>query len=1071
MLHRIHLPCPGLPGLNHDCPVVLPAELHHRPPRTGRRTERTRTDHPPQRTDPAASRTPLGETGSKIPPDLTPGSRLTKDKVFLVIYFVVLADKTFVLTLSLWASFAQEADEVLLSFPPMQNIIPTSDAHQLAKEVSPQTTTHARISTDRANRIREFILGHLPDDIDVDVVITTSVQTAAVLPADIDAILSSDATELQRDQAQQLLVDVNADYLVLITGNEADLDRIPLNDQLTADHAHQFGLAFHELLHILKTGIITIGQLLDTEIDPQYHEQVHDLINIIEDGAIESEAIHGENFSDNAGIRLELTRRLHSQTPNDIPEDQQITYSFWDAVTSCLYDLAIYPTGITDVLRDEGDDRIVFKSDVDRQAFEALHEELETLALEALAIRSADREDTTHTHDKAQSVRRAKRVIKTWTTHIQPLLEERRDGSEEEQPRSGSTNTEDTDGDEGATESPEVSDGRSKESSEESRLPREAIDGSEEYDEAPSGLGASGSGSSGEADSSDFSRDLDPSDISLNRDATHNPYQDIFDQPQITPDPDLNEIDVRDAPADGDYDTANSPSDDQTDVDEDGDSRARATIGEPDRTDGTDSEEESPTTGKRTDRREDAAHSHGDDDERDDSPGGTSRAQSLAEAAERARQKERLESSDDPKSESEDRRGSDTDRTVPASPSREANTSAEQDPQLTFGDFNGEDGRLSDDASLPQSASSSGTENSRSEGSTHSRPEIPPERESEPEPVSEGPAHARSSHRSSDEDRDVYEEALTADERAAHDEASRESIDEQALEEELSGLAEQLERDNRDHNEDSGQPGGITGGPGSLDEIELLPISTELVPPGEWTAVEDGADQVGDTLETYLRLERRQGERTGLTAGTYDTRAGHRLSIGDPRVCKTKTPGREKRYCLVLVLDRSGSMRHGSPPKIEVATQALARFAVAAEGLGIKVAIIDFIRGHARLVKPFSVETRHVQATLLDTSCGGGTPLADAIGLARQLIASQRDEPLIITVTDDEPSDVEAVKEQLRDSYAPVCSLTIATDCSPGTLSPDASELATYYERQAAVYSPDRLDDRLDQFASLLAGL
>jgi Mg-chelatase subunit ChlD len=163
-------------------------------------------------------------------------------------------------------------------------------------------------------------------------------------------------------------------------------------------------------------------------------------------------------------------------------------------------------------------------------------------------------------------------------------------------------------------------------------------------------------------------------------------------------------------------------------------------------------------------------------------------------------------------------------------------------------------------------------------------------------------------------------------------------------------------------------------------------------------------------------------------------------------------------------------MRHGSPPKIEVATQALARFAVAAEGLGIKVAIIDFLRGKARLVKPFSVETRHVQSTLLDTSCGGGTPLADAIGLARQLIASQRDEPLIITVTDDEPSDVEAVKEQLRDSYAPVCSLTIATDCSPGTLSPDASELATYYERQAAVYSPDRLDDRLDQFASLLAG-
>jgi Mg-chelatase subunit ChlD len=113
-----------------------------------------------------------------------------------------------------------------------------------------------------------------------------------------------------------------------------------------------------------------------------------------------------------------------------------------------------------------------------------------------------------------------------------------------------------------------------------------------------------------------------------------------------------------------------------------------------------------------------------------------------------------------------------------------------------------------------------------------------------------------------------------------------------------------------------------------------------------------------------------------LTAGGYDTTAGHRLLIGDPRVCKVDTPGGEKRYALVLVLDRSGSMRNGEPPKIEVA-------------------IVDFVDGHARLVKPFSVETRHVQAGLLDADCGGGTPLADALELARQLVEGHRDEPLI----------------------------------------------------------------------------
>jgi Mg-chelatase subunit ChlD len=163
-------------------------------------------------------------------------------------------------------------------------------------------------------------------------------------------------------------------------------------------------------------------------------------------------------------------------------------------------------------------------------------------------------------------------------------------------------------------------------------------------------------------------------------------------------------------------------------------------------------------------------------------------------------------------------------------------------------------------------------------------------------------------------------------------------------------------------------------------------------------------------------------------------------------------------------------MRQGTPSKIEVATQALARFAVAAEGLGISVAVIDFIDGEARLLKPFSVETRHVQSTLLETGCGGGTPLADAIRLARTLVETQRDEPLIITVTDDRPSDVEAVKREVRASYVPVCSLTIATDSAPGTLGSDAAELASIYERQAAVYTVEELDARLDQFASLLTG-
>ena len=78
--------------------------------------------------------------------------------------------------------------------------------------------------------------------------------------------------------------------------------------------------------------------------------------------------------------------------------------------------------------------------------------------------------------------------------------------------------------------------------------------------------------------------------------------------------------------------------------------------------------------------------------------------------------------------------------------------------------------------------------------------------------------------------------------------------------------------------------------------------------------------------------------------------------------------------------------------------------------------------------------------------------------------------PLIVAVTDGEPSSVDDVIDQIRAAYVPVCSLTIATDTQPGRLSTDASELAGYYERETTVYNGERLDDRLDQFASLLVG-
>lgn len=1009
--------------------------------------------------------------------------------------------------------------------------------HQVADDLKPDAAVRSRISTQRADRLREFILGHLPRDVTVDVVISSSVQTAAVLPVNVDAIVSSDATEIERAQAEQLLAGVDADYLVLVTGNEADLTRIPLNDQLTADHAHQFGLAFHELLHILKTAITAISELLEAEIDPEYHTHVHDLINIVEDGAIESEAIHGKNFSDNAGIRLELTRRLHSQTPEDIPDGEEIRYSFWDAVTSCLYDEAIYPTGTTDVLLDGDDPRIQFKSDADRDAFEAIHSELCTLSEDVHAIRSADRSDITHNHDKTASIRRARRVIQTWTDHIQPVLEADEE-DEEEQEQDAQANQQGA-GDENESGQQDQSSrdggGEAADPPETPSDPDVGDDISSRNEGLQDGEGDAGTDEDSQAASQPQSptqlpEDFDPNDVSLSREATSDPRQNVFEQPQVTDD--LDPTDVDDIDNQGEEGQGGQGEEDEQDDEQAPSSGQGAQEHHGDgETGGAEADEERP----------DAAQNGGDDtdgegDVRDGAGGGSegqtesesepsSRAQAIAQAADRARQREQEhqggnpgQKTSSPETEAPSKSPSPEEDTgnVPKSAASSSIDTPQQD-QLTLGEFGGDtqDDRESEspdtsedeiddnpgagenddehssdgldeagqsdqaETPTPETASSDAAAedmdtDARLESESGSEPEAESDAESEPN-IPEGPAHAESSTRSPDEDEATYENALAGDERAAHGESKREGIDEQALEEELSALADQLERSARQQaqngEERDSEGGGQQGGPGSLDDLEILPISDDFAPPREWGAIEEGADQVADTLEMYLRLDRRENVRRGLSAGAYDSRAGHRLAIGDPRVCKSRTLGNEKQYALVLVLDRSTSMRRGSPPKIEVATQALARFALAAENLGIRVAITDFYDDDARLVKPFSMDTRHVQANLLDTTCSGGTPLADAIGLARELVEAQRDEPLIITVTDDKPSSTDDVIDQIRRSHAPVCSLTIATDCQSGSLSDRASELSQYYERQEAVYTPERLDDRLDQFASLLAGL
>jgi len=275
------------------------------------------------------------------------------------------------------------------------------------------------------------------------------------------------------------------------------------------------------------------------------------------------------------------------------------------------------------------------------------------------------------------------------------------------------------------------------------------------------------------------------------------------------------------------------------------------------------------------------------------------------------------------------------------------------------------------------------------------------------------------------------------------------------------------------------QPGNPTSGESnrageaSLEELKVMPEPDgDREPQVEWQDIETAADGVADTLAKELRLDQITDTRSGLSSGTtVNTKTAHRLGNNDPRVFTADLPGDDKEYFVVIVLDRSGSMSpdYGEDVgKIDVATQAVAHFALACESLDIDVAIIDFYEEEARYVKPPSVETEYAKDSILSTEAHLGTPLADALSLARSVADSTHKESIIISITDDKAGDVEATKTEIKKSYAPICSVTIATDCERGDAPSKAQELEPVYGQTTTVFDKHALDSRIDELASLL---
>ena len=326
----------------------------------------------------------------------------------------------------------------------------------------------------------------------------------------------------------------------------------------------------------------------------------------------------------------------------------------------------------------------------------------------------------------------------------------------------------------------------------------------------------------------------------------------------------------------------------------------------------------------------------------------------------------------------------------------------------------------------------------------------------EAEPLDQTPAH---------EDTDLGEsDALDTDRDGARDEAERSSPDETQLEQDLEDVAAAL-------NELEGEDGGADAAPGSLDELSIMPnttgVATDQSTVKRWNEADADAGYVADALRKALKESRRTGNRSGLTSGSFDRRRAGALARGEVNAFQVRQPGEQKQYDLVLILDRSRSMR----TQINTAENALVRFAVACEDVGINVGIVDFYDDEARLIKPFSVETQYVQPSLFSKEYSGGTPLADALGIGRELLEQRRNSPLVIVVTDGKPGDADAYQNQLARSYAPICGLTLSLGTSKGNVPDRVANNERFYDRHLYVHDSDRITNRLDQFAVMFDGL
>lgn len=210
--------------------------------------------------------------------------------------------------------------------------------------------------------------------------------------------------------------------------------------------------------------------------------------------------------------------------------------------------------------------------------------------------------------------------------------------------------------------------------------------------------------------------------------------------------------------------------------------------------------------------------------------------------------------------------------------------------------------------------------------------------------------------------------------------------------------------------------------------------NTIQIPNNQWTAdqqrlseARQGSRPIAQILRNRLQNERESEVKRHQRRGRYTGRGGAtlRAARGEDHIKQRTIEPEDKDYHFAFVLDRSGSMDSTEMCNAEL---ALGMLSMALEDVGVKTMIIDLYQSKARLAKPFGSDVEQHADQVFSGASTGGTPLHNAVDLARARLKGASEHTAMVVLTDGVPDDEESFESALESCLMPVIGITLTED-------------------------------------------